>query len=254
MSSLLFKVSPDQSPTNSIVVSYKSWSALKLCSPVSSITTSPLALLNTHTMNPTTFVSFIQKTNYGAEEYTDSGLLFLAHHSTADAKKLGFPLLKEGTDAHDVPATLTLVNDPSGQKVHIKVVPTSSNVAPFEFYDQYSFYSSEHISLMNMVVRVQPSNVWLTFARLLVKLPNISGREGTLYLRGTAPSGASTFWIQQYPPYIGGEGRLVVEFWNDKGIQAVVSHHYTDPAVTRAMHRTDPSCILSATFLLEVQM
>lgn len=93
--------------------------------------------------------TFVQKNSYGAEEYTDSGLLFLAHHSTADAKLLGFPLLKAGTAAYDVPATLTLVNNPDGKNVTIKVVPdnyqAASKVDTFTFNDQYSFYSSEHI-------------------------------------------------------------------------------------------------------------
>lgn len=72
-----------------------------------------------------------------------------------------------------------------------------------------------------------------------VKLPDIAGRKGTLFLRGTAPSGDSTFWIQQYPPYIGGEGRLVVEFWNKERIQAVVSSSLCRSTVTRPMHQTD---------------
>lgn len=95
------------------------------------------------------FTTFVLKNSYDVEEYTDSGLLFLAHHSTADAKLLGFPILKSGTAAYDVPATLTLVNNPDGQNVTIKVVPNNdqaaSKVGDFTFKNQYSFYSSEYI-------------------------------------------------------------------------------------------------------------
>ena len=53
--------------------------------------------------------------------------------------------------------------------------------------------------------------------------PTKSAIEGKLYYIGNPPSGQEKFWIQQYPTYFGERGRLVVEFWDNDKVAAVVS-------------------------------
>ena len=62
------------------------------------------------------------------------------------------------------------------------------------------------------------------FIYTAVQIPPTKGPiDGTLFYIGNAPTGESSFWIQQYPTYFGERGRIVVEFWNGSQIQAVVS-------------------------------
>jgi len=125
----------------------------------------------------------------------DHGLLFLSNHSLDEAKHFGLDVQKY-TLSHDPEASITV----TGSEVVVKYNPevaagVLSRTQTFTSKPPYTYYT--------------------------LQIPNTT-RKGHLYFRGEPPaSGDSEFWIQQYPPYFGGDGRLVVEFWTDSSITAV---------------------------------
>ncbi len=53
-------------------------------------------------------------------------------------------------------------------------------------------------------------------------VPPVNSAAGSIYYIGDPPQNDCDFWIQQYPTYFGERGRVVVEFWNNNEIVAVV--------------------------------
>jgi hypothetical protein len=143
----------------------------------------------------------------------DHALLFLSNHSLAEAKHFGLDVNKE-TLNHDPAATITVTGSEVVVKYNPAVATQSLPVRTFTSKPPYSYYTCAYYNLLETSIRL---------TLVAVQIPDTT-RTGHLYFRGHPPaSGDSEFWIQQYPPYFGGEGRLIVEFWTGSRISAIVS-------------------------------
>ena len=134
-------------------------------------------------------------------------LLFLAAHGEEHAQQIGLDL----TPVKDLAGTVTI----EGQKVAVTVGPkpaTGQSYKPelsFVSTGKYDWYSSMYCHSVHMQSHVCVS---------IVQIPPVKEVAGTFYRRADRPvdQETTTFFIQQYPSFLGEPGQIVIDFWDDQ--------------------------------------